>query len=129
VYSTAGDRRDEDIIEQGKLLGAAFDRVILYEDHYLRGRPSGQIIGLLRQGLAGATRTTSVVEIQGAVKSVETALQSLHPGELLLIQADEIDETVNCLRHYISVTPDCQEITLEQALATSPHRVPVAADA
>ena len=38
VYSAAGDRRDCDMVRQGELLGHAFDRVILYEDHYLRGR-------------------------------------------------------------------------------------------
>ena len=27
------------MVRQGQLLGEAFDRVILYEDHYLRGRP------------------------------------------------------------------------------------------
>ena len=51
VYSTAGDRRDCDMIGQGELLGEAFDRVILYEDHYLRGRPEGEIIGLFRKGV------------------------------------------------------------------------------
>ena len=38
VYSAAGDRRDCDMVRQGELLGDAFDNVILYEDHYLRGR-------------------------------------------------------------------------------------------
>ncbi len=56
VYSVAGDRRDCDIMRQGELLGGAFDRVLLYEDHYLRGRPPGEIIGLLRAGLAGAAQ-------------------------------------------------------------------------
>ena len=37
--------------------GEAFDHVILYEDHYLRGRADGEIIGLFRKGLASATRT------------------------------------------------------------------------
>ena len=56
VYTCAGDRRDCDMIRQGELLGQAFDRVILYEDHYVRGRKPGEIMGLLTQGLAGATR-------------------------------------------------------------------------
>jgi hypothetical protein len=30
VYSAAGDRRDEDLVEQGKLLAATFDRVVIY---------------------------------------------------------------------------------------------------
>ena len=50
LYTTAGDRRDVDIIRQGELLGAAFDRVVLYEDHYRRGRANGEIMGLLRKG-------------------------------------------------------------------------------
>ena len=47
--STAGDRRDCDLLRQGQLLGEAFDRVILYEDHYTRGRADGEIIRLLRR--------------------------------------------------------------------------------
>ena len=75
VYSTAGDRRDCDIIRQGELLGAAFDRVVLYEDHYLRGRVPGEIMGLLRKGLNSATRTKEIVEVRGATNAAETALE------------------------------------------------------
>ena len=32
VISCAGDRRDQDISEQTKILGDAFDSVVLYED-------------------------------------------------------------------------------------------------
>ena len=42
VYSAAGDRRDQDIVEQGEQLGRAFDRVVLYEDTYLRGAKRGK---------------------------------------------------------------------------------------
>jgi cyanophycin synthetase len=101
VYSTAGDRRDSDIIRQGEILGGAFDRVILYEDHYTRGRANGEIIALFRKGLASGTRVTEIEEIYGAVAAVEAALRSAQPGELLLVQADAIDETVDFLRRYL----------------------------
>jgi cyanophycin synthetase len=101
VYTTAGDRRDCDIVLQGQLLAAAFDRVILYEDHYVRGRAEGEIMGLLRQGLAEGTRVQQIDEIRGAVQSVEAALKSANPGDLLLIQADTIDETVTFVRQYL----------------------------
>ena len=61
VYTTAGDRRDCDMIAQGEMLGAAFDRVILYEDHYLRGRPKGEIISLFRQGVEKGGRTKEIL--------------------------------------------------------------------
>jgi cyanophycin synthetase len=101
VYSTAGDRRDCDIIRQGELLGAAFDRVVLYEDHYRRGRTQGEIVGLFRKGLESASRTTEIVEVEGATKAAEMALSSAQPGELVLLQADAIDETVHWLRDYL----------------------------
>ena len=73
MYTTAGDRRDEDMIRQGQLLGEAFDHVILYEDHYLRGRPEGEIMRLFRKGMEGAGRVKRIDEIHGAVKAIDAA--------------------------------------------------------
>ena len=101
VYTTAGDRRDCDIVRQGEMLGEHFDRVILYEDHYMRGRAAGEITGLMRQGLAAGKRVRQIDEVRGAVPAVEAALQSAQPGDLLLIQADTIDETVDFMRQYL----------------------------
>ena len=110
VYSTAGDRRDVDMRRQGQLLGENFDRVILYEDHYLRGRQPGEIIRLFREGIesvdAAKRRTQQIEEINGAVKAVERALSTQRPGELMLIQADTVDETVNYLREYLNKLAD-----------------------
>jgi cyanophycin synthetase len=104
VYTAAGDRRDCDMVRQGQQLGNAFDRVILYEDHYLRGRPQGQIMGLIRQGLAQGDRVTEIDEVLGAVKAIETSLDMLQPGDLLLLQADVIDETVEYVKRYLAAS-------------------------
>ena len=102
VYSTAGDRRDCDMIRQGELLGTAFDRVILYEDHYRRGRAEGEIMGLFRKGVESSARAKEIIEIVGATKAAEAALNMVEPGELLLLQADKIDETMDWIKQYIS---------------------------
>lgn len=102
VYSMAGDRRDCDLVRIGELLGAAFDRVILYEDHSVRGRPDGEIMRLMREGVAKGSRTTEIQEIRGAVAAVEAGLACAQPGEFVLIQADTIDETVQFLRRYLA---------------------------
>jgi cyanophycin synthetase len=137
VYSAAGDRRDDDMIRQGQLLGDAFDRVILYEDHYMRGRNAGEIMRLFRQGTELGTRVRETVEVRGALKAVEAALASVQQGELLLIQADKIGETVDFVRQYLSSRGAGHEISLNVALETSvsasagnqPPAVPVAAQA
>jgi cyanophycin synthetase len=101
VYSTAGDRRDSDIVLQGLLLGEAFDSVILYEGHYMRGRQKGEIIGLFRKGMRGTSRVTEVMEIFGATDAMDAGLKFLRANELVVIQADVVDETIAYLKKYL----------------------------
>ncbi|MFN9473695.1 cyanophycin synthetase [Acidovorax sp.] len=94
VISGAGDRRDEDIREQTVILGAAFDDVILYQDAAQRGRGDGEVMALLREGLAGAARTTQVEEIRGEFIAIDTALGRLQPGDLCLVLVDQVEEAL-----------------------------------
>ena len=94
VISGAGDRRDEDIREQTVILGAAFDDVILYQDAAQRGRADGEVMALLREGLAGAPRTTHVEEIRGEIIAIDTALSRLQPGDLCLVLVDQVEEAL-----------------------------------
>ncbi|MCU0835704.1 MAG: Mur ligase family protein [Chromatiaceae bacterium] len=102
VYSAAGDRRDIDMIRQGEILGQAFDQVILYEDHYTRGRLPGEIMALFRRGLAAGQRVQQVQPIHGWRNAVDAALWLAQPGDLLMIQADQIGETVAYVRERLA---------------------------
>ncbi len=94
VISGAGDRRDEDIREQTEILGNAFDEVVLYQDACQRGRADGEVIALLRQGLAQATRTKAVTEIHGEFLAIDAALEKLGAGDLCLILIDQVEEAL-----------------------------------
>ena len=94
VISGAGDRRDQDIRDQTQILGKAFDEVLLYQDACQRGREDGEVIGLLREGLQGALRTTHVQDIQGEFNAIDTALSRLLPGDLCLILIDQVEEAL-----------------------------------
>jgi cyanophycin synthetase len=94
VISGAGDRRDEDIREQTVILGAVFDDVILYQDAAQRGRADGEVMALLREGLAGATRTQHIEEIRGEFIAIDTALDRLQPGDLCLVLVDQVEEAL-----------------------------------
>jgi cyanophycin synthetase len=122
LFSAAGDRRDCDMIELGRILGDHFDGVILYEDRYVRGRAPGEIMRLMQQGLAEGKRVKEVEPITGSIAAVERALDTVQPGELLLLQADEIDVTVDYLKQYLAAHPDVQQVRLE------PETPPVVAD-
>jgi cyanophycin synthetase len=94
VISGAGDRRDIDIRHQTEILGDAFDQVILYQDQCQRGRADGEVLGLLREGLQNARRTTSTAEINGEFVAIDTALSHLEPGDLCLILVDQVEEAL-----------------------------------
>jgi cyanophycin synthetase len=91
VISGAGDRRDVDLRRQTEILGAAFDDVILYEDQCQRGRADGEVVALLREGLAGASRTRFVKEIHGEFLAIDAALERLEEGDLCLILIDQVE--------------------------------------
>ncbi|MGA8056041.1 MAG: cyanophycin synthetase [Burkholderiales bacterium] len=91
VISGAGDRRDDDLREQTRILGDAFDDVILYEDMCQRGRSDGEVVALLRQGLDDAKRTRTVKELRGEFLAIDTALARLERDDLCLILVDQIE--------------------------------------
>ncbi|HVK94271.1 MAG TPA: cyanophycin synthetase [Noviherbaspirillum sp.] len=94
VISGAGDRRDADLRRQTEILGDAFDTVILYEDQCQRGRAEGEVIGLLREGLAQAKRTREIAEIKGEFAAIDCALAGLSAGDVCLILIDQVDEAL-----------------------------------
>ena len=97
-------------------MGHAFDRVILYEDHYLRGRAEGEIMGLFRQGLTVGERVADVQEFKGNIRAIESALKHVRPGELLVVQADKIDETMEFLHKFLAAGDKGHEIDLVEAM-------------
>ena len=94
VISGAGDRRDEDIRQQTRIIGEAFDDVVLFQDACQRGRADGEVLALLRQGLDGARRTSHIEEIRGEFTAIDAAIDRLTPGDLCLILIDQIEEAL-----------------------------------
>lgn len=94
VISGAGDRRDEDIRAQTRILGDAFDHIVLFEDACQRGRADGEVLALLRAGLGEARRAREVNEIHGEFKAIDTAMDKLQAGDLCLILVDQVEEAI-----------------------------------
>lgn len=101
VYTAAGDRRDCDIIAQGKVLGDAFDQIVIYEDACTRGRADGEVIRLMRQGLAQGKRTSQIVETRGEQVAIAATLDELRPGDVIVIQADTVDKSIAFVQSYL----------------------------
>jgi cyanophycin synthetase len=105
VYTAAGDRRDSDIIRQAEIIGNGFDHVIIYEDKCTRGRPDGEVIALMRQGLNNAARVTEIFETRGEFRAIEAGLSMLRAGDLILVQADQVDPSLAFIQKFITSNP------------------------
>lgn len=103
VISAAGDRRNEDIRLQTRILGDVFDEIVLFQDKCQRGRADGEVLGLLREGLEHAKRARKISEIYGEFKAIDTALANLQAGELCLILIDQVEQALRYIHSRITV--------------------------
>jgi cyanophycin synthetase len=126
VYTAAGDRRNADIIRQAEIIGNGFDRVIIYEDKCTRGRPDGEVITLMRQGLNRAARVSEIFETRGEFRAIEAGLSMLRAGDLILVQADQVEPSLAFIQEFIAANPggrgvstvcDCETTVIDRLAA------------
>ncbi|MGE3821735.1 MAG: cyanophycin synthetase [Isosphaeraceae bacterium] len=119
VFTVAGDRRDVDIVRQGQIVGDLFDEIILYEDACRRGRADGEVTALIREGLTQAVRFREVHETRGELNAVEYALSQLKAGDLLVIQADQVELCLAFVRKFLQDSAN-RPVTRELVNASVP---------
>jgi cyanophycin synthetase len=93
VVATAGDRRDDDMLELGRVAARYFDDVIVREDRHARGRQRGETAELIRQGVeeamsAGGARAGSVEVELDEMEAARKALDRSRPGDLVVLCVD-----------------------------------------
>jgi cyanophycin synthetase len=93
VISIPGDRRDEDILEMGRIAGGMFDELFFREDPGTRGRTRGQVMALLRDGaLSAGHELESIHLIRGELEATQAALKAAAPNDLVVITPTLVDE-------------------------------------
>ena len=97
VVATAGDRRDEDMHDLGRVAARYFDEVIIREDRNPRGRPRGRTAELILEGVrqaqsAGAARAGSAEIVLDEMEASRRALDRSRPGDLVVLCVDYATE-------------------------------------
>jgi cyanophycin synthetase len=96
VIGGPGDRRDEDLIELGRLSATFFDRIVIKEDEDLRGRNRGEVAALIVQGIAQAQTETPVphtIQLDEG-EALEWALDRAADNALVAIFADNVTQSI-----------------------------------
>ncbi len=91
VLNAPGDRRLEDFDAITKEAAPHFDRVILRDDEDLRGRPPGEVVGHLRDGLIRhGMKADAIEEAKNESEAVRRALATARRDDLVVVFADRI---------------------------------------
>ena len=96
VMATAGDRRDEDIVELGQVAAHHFDTIIIREDASTRGRVRGETAALIERGVRAAmatgARCTGVETVLNELEATRYALDMGHDGDLVVVCVDHAND-------------------------------------
>jgi cyanophycin synthetase len=99
---TGCNRRDDDVVELGRVAGAGFDRVLLYADRGNRERADGDLNALIRRGMAAGYRVSEVCEVGSEREAIDVALREQGPGELLVLGVESIEESLALIDNAIN---------------------------
>ena len=96
VVATAGDRRDEDMRQLGRVAARYFDDVIIREDRNPRGRRRGETAALIlegvREAIASGARAGNAEIVVDEMDAARKALDRSRPGDLVVLCVDHATE-------------------------------------
>jgi cyanophycin synthetase len=92
VIATAGDRRNADIRQIGRVAARYFDSIIIREDANNRGRPRGGTAALVEEGVRAAmakgARCAAVETITDEMDATRYALDAGREGDVVVVCVD-----------------------------------------
>lgn len=101
VISATGDRRDEDIRETGRIAARTFDKIIICQEKYLRGRKPQDLINLLMEGIADVKPDIEVTINNSGDDCLKYLIATAKSGSFITILSGTIDEAVAKVSDYL----------------------------
>ena len=92
VIATAGDRRDQDMVDLGREAAKHFDVMVVREDVGRRGRQPGETAALIvagaRQAQRDGVRVKDIDVVLDEIESTRVAVTRANPGDLVVLCVD-----------------------------------------
>ncbi|MDD3839302.1 MAG: cyanophycin synthetase [Clostridia bacterium] len=86
IIGVPGDRPDNIVLEIGRVCGGIFDKIIIKEDIYKRGRKPGEIAKILETGIKYAGRQSRDINIiLRETDALRYAVSNALPGDLIVV--------------------------------------------
>lgn len=101
VIAVPGDRRDDVIINTGRIAGRGFDCIYIKEDEDLRGREPGETASLLERGvLEGGLSPEKVKTVLAEEAAVLAALAEAKPGDIIVVFYEKFNKVMAVIDDY-----------------------------
>lgn len=101
VISATGDRRDEDIRETGRISAQMFDKIIICQEKYLRGRVPQDLIDLLMEGIAEVKPDLEVMINNSGDDCLKYLMATTKSGSFITILSGTINNAVDKVSEYL----------------------------
>ena len=94
IIAGVGDRRDEDIVNLGKVAAGMFDEIIIRQDKNLRGRTEEAIIELMTQGIHEVSADKKLTIFRKEREAIDYAIRNALPGSFVTICSDVVPDAL-----------------------------------
>ncbi|MFN0030591.1 MAG: cyanophycin synthetase [Flavobacteriales bacterium] len=94
VIAGVGDRRDEDIINLGKVAAGMFDEIVIRQDKNLRGRTEDAIIELMTQGIHEVSADKKMTVFRKEREAIDYVIKGAVAGSFVVICSDVVPDAL-----------------------------------
>jgi len=95
-----GDRKDEDVIELGKLAAQMFDHILIHQVKFLRGKTAEQLIDLLVHGIDLANSGATWERVADKMEPLKYALSIAKEGSFICALSDVLNKPIDLVNEY-----------------------------
>ncbi len=97
IISGTGDRRDEDIIELGRVSARIFDEIVIRQDPELRGRTASDIYDLLMKGILLVDKKKPVRTEPNEAEAIVNSIRKAEKGTFITVLCDDIPNSIKLI--------------------------------
>jgi cyanophycin synthetase len=101
ILTAVGDRRDEDIVEIGRVAAKIFNKVIIRIDEDTRGRTGQEITDLIVKGVNETNPQIALHFIPDFNLALRFALDQALPGEYIVLSAENPEKAIACFNELV----------------------------
>jgi cyanophycin synthetase len=100
VIALPGDRDDALIDRAARVAAKGFDKVIVKEDHDLRGRKSGDVANILCRAIRETSPSVECEVVLDEVEALRQAVSQMVKGEVIVLFYEKLQRVEQALREY-----------------------------